>query len=110
MQHTIKDLRTMPYPEYLKTQHWQTQRQLAKQRAGYRCQVCNSTRQLEVHHRSYAYARGVDPQKELENLTVLCHHCHNAFHDLYQLCKCPGATFWEIVYDAIRAILYSWLG
>lgn len=109
MQHTIKDLRAMPYADYLKTQHWQSQRQQAKHRARYRCQVCNSTRQLEVHHRSYAY-RGIDTEKELSDLIVLCRDHHSLFHEHCELVECPQATVGQIVYDAMRAILICWFG
>lgn len=106
MQHTIKDLRTMPYPDYLKTQHWQSQRQIALQRAMRRCQVCNSTRQLEVHHRTYE-RKGCELP---EDTTVLCKSCHSLFHEHRQLSKCPQATIGQIVYDAVRAILNCWFG
>lgn len=71
-----EDLTTMPYVDYLRTEHWQDTRAAALHRAGHRCQVCNGDERLEVHHRTYE-RRG----EELpEDLTVLCADCHRLFH------------------------------
>ncbi len=68
--------RTMPYPEYLQTPEWFAKRTAALRRASYRCQLCNRTGRLEVHHRTYA-RRGHEAP---EDLIVLCNACHGAFH------------------------------
>lgn len=65
------------YAEYLRSAGWQARRQEALARAGYRCQVCNSTSRLEVHHRTYANRGNERP----EDLTVLCAACHGRFHE-----------------------------
>lgn len=71
-------LRTMPYAEYLKTDHWQELRTRMLKRAGYSCQVCNSKNvSLHVHHRTYAN-RG---NEDYSDLIVLCANCHGKFHD-----------------------------
>lgn len=72
----IKELREMPYAEYLKTDHWQELRRQKLKQAKYRCQLCNSPNNLEVHHRTYKN-RG---QEYLSDLTVLCDPCHERFH------------------------------
>src|SRR4051812_13981761 len=38
----IQRLRTMPFSEYLRTQHWHEVRQAELERAGYRCRLCNA--------------------------------------------------------------------
>jgi hypothetical protein len=73
---TVEWLRTMPYAEYLQTEHWQQVRQAALTRAEYRCQVCNSPYHLQVHHRTYE-RRGEERDTDL---TVLCDTCHGRFH------------------------------
>ncbi len=79
--HTVpvspKELRALPYKEYLRIPHWKRKREEKLRAAGYRCQVCNrGGRTLEVHHRTYD-RRG----EELEqDLTVLCRSCHTNFH------------------------------
>jgi hypothetical protein len=65
------------YKEYLKSDHWQTQRKLALRNADYRCQVCNSgNKQLDVHHRTYERLGSEIPA----DLIVLCNDCHTLFH------------------------------
>jgi hypothetical protein len=36
------ELAVMPYPDYLQTPEWQAKRAQARDRAGGRCQICNS--------------------------------------------------------------------
>lgn len=73
----VQQLKTMPYVDYLYTEHWQNTRQKALARAGFRCQACNREKHLHVHHRTYE-RRG----EELpEDLTVLCAPCHKTFHE-----------------------------
>jgi hypothetical protein len=70
-------LKSMPYQEYLRTDHWHDRRTVALERANNRCQVCNRTDRLQVHHRTYE-RRG---EEQPEDLIVLCNSCHRLFHD-----------------------------
>jgi len=70
-------LKSMPYPEYLKTEHWAETRKLVLKRAGYRCQTCNAKGELHVHHNTYK-RRG---EENMADLVVLCADCHKTFHD-----------------------------
>jgi len=65
----------MPYPEYLKTPEWDARRLGKILAAGHKCQVCNSPKNLEVHHRTYE-RRGAE---RWGDLTVLCAECHDLF-------------------------------
>jgi 5-methylcytosine-specific restriction endonuclease McrA len=47
------------------------------QRDGWRCQVCGSMRNLEVHHVKFRSQSGSDAQ---ENLITLCATCHGRVH------------------------------
>jgi hypothetical protein len=49
----IAELRAMPYQEYLKTQEWLRRRAVKLKIAEYRCQLCNDSEGLQVHHRPY---------------------------------------------------------
>jgi|SRR5262245_29505257 len=73
----IRELRTMPYDQYLLTSEWQEKRRQALERADCRCQLCYSPDQLNVHHRTYK-RRG---NEDIGDLTVLCRVCHERFHD-----------------------------
>jgi len=73
----LNALKYMPYPEYLKTEHWKEVSQRARKRANFKCQLCNSSGLLHVHHRTYEN-RG---QENNSDLIVLCEKCHAKFHD-----------------------------
>lgn len=75
----------MDYKEYLKTEHWQEIRELKLQSVNYKCQICNSNKELNIHHRSYENL--YNEQNHLEDLTVLCKECHGLYHD--RLTKIP---------------------
>jgi hypothetical protein len=70
-------LKTMPYSEYLKTEHWKTTRNYKLEDARYRCELCFSRKSLNVHHKTYRF-RGCEPPCDL---IVLCFLCHAKFHD-----------------------------
>ncbi|MEP0149979.1 MAG: hypothetical protein ABJE71_07505 [Nitratireductor sp.] len=73
----VRDLRSMPYRDYLNTPEWQDRRKRALRSAGFKCQTCSGGGQLHVHHRTYA-RRGDEWNKDL---IVLCAACHQLFHD-----------------------------
>lgn len=73
-----KELSTMPYSEYLKTREWRVKRTRALIRAGNKCELCESVHRLSVHHRTYV-RRG---HELVEDLTVLCHSCHQHHHHI----------------------------
>ena len=73
----LNHLKTMPYPQYLKSEHWQDLRRRMLKRASFACQLCNSKGRLNVHHRTYE-RRGQEPYSDL---IVLCENCHSKFHD-----------------------------
>jgi hypothetical protein len=64
------------YATYLRSPEWKARRQQALERAGHRCQICNRSDRLEVHHRSYRNIFNESP----DDLTVLCARCHRKFH------------------------------
>jgi hypothetical protein len=61
------------YQEYLLSDTWKALRDRALVRAAHRCQLCNSDKRLEVHHRCYTQPLGTEP---IDDLTVLCRRCH----------------------------------
>lgn len=73
----VRELRTMPYREYLRTPEWQERRKARLKAARFRCQVCNTKNgRLNVHHRTYE-RRG---EELAADLIVLCEPCHHMFH------------------------------
>jgi hypothetical protein len=79
----IVELSELPYQEYLQTPEWQERRQRILKRDGFRCQVCNSSERLNVHHRDYT-RRGYENDSDL---TTLCQGCHQVFHENSRLVK-----------------------
>lgn len=77
LKQETRPFRKLPYNEYLKTDHWKNIRQQAFTHYGAACCLCNSKRQLNVHHRSYDNL-GEEP---MSDLIVLCRNCHAKFHD-----------------------------
>ena len=71
-------LRSLPYPEYLRTEHWQERRKAALERYEYACWKCDKRTSLQVHHLTYDY-RGMESTEEL---MVLCADCHKKEHGL----------------------------
>lgn len=66
------------YAAYLQSDHWRSLRRWALERAGARCQLCNTSEEtLHVHHRTYERLGAELPQ----DLTVLCASCHAKFHN-----------------------------
>lgn len=67
--------RRVDYYIYIKSPEWRARAEAAKERAGYRCEVCNSRDRIEAHHRTYERLGN-----ELDSdITVLCHDCHELF-------------------------------
>ncbi len=67
-----------PYQVYLQSDGWKKRRAEAIDRAGRRCQLCNSVDSLQVHHRTYERLGNELPA----DLIALCRSCHAKFHDV----------------------------
>lgn len=67
----------LKYAEYLNSERWKIKKEYALQWADNRCQICNSTENLNVHHRVYGNVGNEKPN----DLTVLCKDCHSLFHN-----------------------------
>ena len=74
---TDREKRKLEYAEYLKSEHWQSIRVKALERADNKCQLCSSEVMLQVHHNTYKN-RG---NEKLTDLVVLCRGCHSKFHN-----------------------------
>jgi 5-methylcytosine-specific restriction endonuclease McrA len=64
------------YADHLQTSGWRWKSFQAKDRAGFRCALCNSPSRVETHHRSYANI----PNERPDDLIVLCFNCHRRHH------------------------------
>jgi len=67
------------YSDELKDQRWKDLRRKIIERDSGRCQVCDSSKALQVHHKRYI--RGKKAWEHPENLLItLCQSCHSLFH------------------------------
>ena len=66
----------LEYQEYLKSEHWQELRSRILERDGHRCQLCGSTENLHVHHKTYETLW----HEADGDLITLCSDCHETFH------------------------------
>lgn len=67
------------HKKYLETIHWYELKQRALMRAKHKCEQCESSIKLEVHHNFY---RPDLLDTELGDLTVLCKVCHKTKHGI----------------------------
>lgn len=68
------------YKEYIKSPEWKQKAEVAKEKAGWKCQVCNkdgNRTTLHAHHRTY---NNLGDEKD-GDIIVLCAKCHGLFHD-----------------------------
>ena len=72
----------MHYAKYTQTSEWKQLRNQALERDGNRCRLCNTDKNLNVHHRVYPkHGWRTDC---IDNLTTLCKSCHSKHHDKMQ--------------------------
>ncbi len=64
------------YEAYLKSDVWKKRRRQALEADGFRCRICDSGMDLNVHHRSYDRLGSEAPM----DLITLCRQCHAVFH------------------------------
>lgn len=78
------------YAEYLKSDHWQTFRLTALERAGNKCALCGTLQRifvselpmvvLNVHHNTYDTLGHEEPT----DVVVLCEICHDNYHSKHK--------------------------
>lgn len=73
----LNTLKYMPYEEYLQTEHWLHFRNEALKWSQNKCQLCEKTHNLNVHHKTYKN-RG---RETFNDIIVLCKDCHAKIHD-----------------------------
>lgn len=69
--------RMILYTAYLVSDTWYRKRKEAMQRDGWKCQICESKKDLQVHHMSYEH---LGEDEEINDLITLCRSCHEEVH------------------------------
>jgi len=73
----MSPLRRDPRPRRLDPTAYESLRQQVLRRDGWRCQLCGTMANLEVHHKQFRSHSGHDSE---ENLITLCVGCHRETH------------------------------
>ena len=68
----------MDYHDFLNTPYWKAISEKVRQKAGFKCQICNSSESLNVHHRSYE--NHGDELHHMEDLICICKDCNEKHH------------------------------
>lgn len=71
-------IKGMDYSDFLDTPYWTAIAERIKIRAKNRCQICNSDKNLNAHHRSYE--NHGDEIHHMEDLVCICSDCHSKYH------------------------------
>ena len=75
----IRTLDFKKYEEYLKSDIWkESRKRFISSREELKCFCCESNKNLQVHHRTYARLG----KEYLTDLVLLCSNCHKKTHDL----------------------------
>lgn len=66
------------YYEYIASKEWQRKRLARIKLDGYKCHICGSSRNLNVHHLTYERLG----HEDMEDLMTLCRSCHEKVHEI----------------------------
>lgn len=66
------------YLQYLKSDEWKAKRLEVLKRDNSKCQICSSSEQLDIHHKTYENFRN----ENLDDLQTVCRKCHKELHGL----------------------------
>lgn len=87
---------------YYKTKHWKVAKQNLRKRAK-KCNVCGSTRNLQVHHIGYKKdGVSVYYNEGYSDLRVLCKECHKLYHDMFGKANKDDYKLFKIAYKKER--------
>ena len=74
----LSQIKRYDYKSFLKSRYWAEVRKLILKRDNYKCTVCKSTDNLQVHHTTYRNHR--NEHNNLQDLLTLCEDCHYEYH------------------------------
>lgn len=71
------------YSQFLQTTYWKNMSFKIKKRDGFKCTVCGSKENLQVHHTTYKHV-GIE-YKHKKDLLTLCGKCHTMAHEFMEI-------------------------
>jgi 5-methylcytosine-specific restriction endonuclease McrA len=94
----VRKLGYASYRDYLKSEHWQSfrkkffasikARQMREKYGGLRCEFCEASGILHLHHRTYKRLG----KEWLGDVVLICENCHNLVHSK---ARQPKVTLWR---------------
>ena len=91
-------IRDVPYKVYIVSRIWKERRDRMVESQCKKCEICNSTENLNVHHNNYK-TRG---EEEDTDLIVVCRSCHKEFHKINIVARDKNTRrFIHGVYDSM---------
>ena len=118
-QRTFSERRN--YNEYIRSEEWKAVRRERLRLDGYKCVLCGTGINLQVHHISYEHLR---QPEEIDDLVTLCRSCHSHVHkndlpssekmkdDTQELKRCPfcGGEAFRCHHDLRHYVKCSFCG
>lgn len=77
-QKELDGLKNKSYFDFLKSEYWNGIRKKILKRDNYKCTICYSTKDLQVHHTTYK--NHFSEHKHLNDLITCCDKCHTNIH------------------------------
>ena len=76
-------IRTLTYDEFLQTLYWKSVAAFKRKQMHYKCELCGSTKDLNVHHTTYDIHGFEHSSKVIKkDLLLVCGECHNSIHHI----------------------------
>lgn len=77
-----KKINSMSYSDFLTTLYWRVIAHVKRKRMRYKCELCGSSKNLNVHHKHYI-THGIEHYSEVidEDLMLVCEKCHQEIHN-----------------------------
>lgn len=75
-------IRTLTYDEFLQTLYWKAIAAFKRKQMGYKCEICGSSKKLNVHHRTYLI-HGIEHYSGIieKDMMLVCEQCHRKIHN-----------------------------
>lgn len=81
---SLKGIPKMSYQAYIKSGYWRKRKAKFFKKYGKYCVICGSRKIINLHHKTYKYKFGAEPDNAL---VALCSFHHKDFHDGYKVSK-----------------------
>jgi hypothetical protein len=77
-------IKKMNYYIFLKTPYWKLISAEIRRKFKFRCVMCDSNKNLRVHHKNYEFHGFEHTKNGFNSLTCVCNDCHSKHHGHYE--------------------------